>query len=155
MKTIKFLILGILLAAGFVALPASTASAALFDNSKQEACQGASLGDENSDACNSETGSEVNKVLATAINIFSMIIGVIAVIMIIIGGLRYITSGGDSAGVNGAKNTILYAIIGLVIVALAQVIVQFVLNRVDQSTKQSNSSIYRLAIADTKQSMVD
>src|SRR5690606_25355144 len=98
---------------------------------------------------------EVNKVLATAINIFSMIIGVIAVIMIIIGGLRYITSGGDSAGVNGAKNTILYAIIGLVIVALAQVIVQFVLNRVDQSTKQSNSSIYRLAIADTKQSMVD
>jgi hypothetical protein len=59
-----------------------------------------------------------------------VIVGVAAVIMIIIGGFRYITSSGDSASVNSAKNTILYAIIGLVIVALAQVIVRFVLNQV-------------------------
>jgi hypothetical protein len=53
----------------------------------------------------------------------------VAVVMIIIGGLKYITSGGDSGNVTGAKNTILYAIIGLVIVALAQFIVRFVLSK--------------------------
>lgn len=74
--------------------------------------------------------SSVNDIIATVINIFSLVVGVVSVIMIIIGGLKYITSGGDSGNVSGAKNTILYAIVGLVIVALAQVIVKFVLNRV-------------------------
>ncbi len=54
----------------------------------------------------------------------------ISVFMLIFGGLKYITSGGESSGITGAKNTILYAIIGLVVVGLAQIIVQFVLNRV-------------------------
>ena len=72
----------------------------------------------------------VNGIIRLVINIFSLIVGVIAVIMIIIGGLKYITSGGDSGNVTGAKNTILYAIIGLVIVALAQIIVRFVLQKV-------------------------
>jgi len=53
---------------------------------------------------------------------------VAAVIMIIVGGFRYITSGGDSTRVGGAKNTLIYAIVGLIIVALAQAIVHFVLN---------------------------
>ena len=61
------------------------------------------------------------------INIFSIVVGSVSVIMIIIGGFRYIISGGDSTGVSGAKNTILYAIVGLVIVLFAQVIVRFVL----------------------------
>lgn len=74
----------------------------------------------------------VNELIATVINIFSLIVGVVSVIMIIIGGLKYITSGGDSGNVSGAKNTILYAVIGLVIVALAQVIVRFVLSRVTE-----------------------
>lgn len=59
--------------------------------------------------------------------------GVVSVIMIIIGGLKYITSAGDSGNVSGAKNTILYAIIGLVIVALSQIIVRFVLAKVGES----------------------
>ena len=49
--------------------------------------------------------------------------------MIMVGGLKYMTSQGDSANVASAKNTILYAVIGLVVVALAQVIVKFVLDR--------------------------
>lgn len=80
-----------------------------------------------------DTGSAqgtVNSIIATVINIFSLVVGVVSVIMIIIGGLKYITSGGDTGNVSGAKNTILYAIVGLVIVALAQVIVKFVLNKV-------------------------
>ena len=82
--------------------------------------------------CINETAdadSQFNNIITQVINIFSIIVGVIAVIMIIYGGFRYITSGGDSGKVGDAKNTILYAIIGLVLVALAQFIVKFVLNR--------------------------
>ena len=61
------------------------------------------------------------------INIFSIVVGAVSVIMIIIGGFRYIISGGDSGGVSGAKNTILYAIVGLLIVLFAQVIIRFIL----------------------------
>lgn len=61
------------------------------------------------------------------INIFSVVVGAVSVIMIIIGGFRYIISGGDSAGVSSAKNTILYAVVGLVIVLFAQVIIRFIL----------------------------
>lgn len=80
-----------------------------------------------------EAGDRVNNIIKLVINIFSLVVGVISVIMIIIGGLKYITSGGDSGNVTGAKNTILYAIIGLVVVALAQVIVRFVLSRVSNT----------------------
>ena len=76
------------------------------------------------------SGTEENslKALATKIiNIFSIIVGIAAVIMIIYGGFRYITSGGDTGRVGNAKNTLIYAIIGLIIVALAQFIVNFVL----------------------------
>ena len=56
------------------------------------------------------------------------IVGIISVIMLIYGGLRYILSGGDSKKVTDAKNTILYAIIGLIISILAHAIVNFVIN---------------------------
>lgn len=62
------------------------------------------------------------------VNIFSIIVGVVAVIMIIYGGFRYITSGGDTGNVGNAKNTLIFAVVGLIIVALAQFIVHYVLN---------------------------
>lgn len=78
------------------------------------------------------TGSteKVNSTVALVINVFSWVVGVVAVIMIIVGGFKYITSGGDSGKITSAKNSIIYAIIGLVIVALAQIIVQFVLTKI-------------------------
>ncbi len=98
-------------------------------NIKSNLCAGASF--DASGTCDaadqSAAKTSITDYIATAINIFSVIVGVIAVVMIIIGGVKYITSGGDAGNVTGAKNTILYAIIGLVIVALSQVIVQFVL----------------------------
>ena len=100
---------------------------ALFEDSKQEACAGIQLSD--SATCDAKAGDKANNLLATGINILSFVVAVAAVIAIIIGGLRYVTSAGDSNSVNGAKNTILYAIIGLVVVAMAQIIVKFVLNR--------------------------
>jgi len=88
----------------------------------------------------SEAVSTVNNTITSVINIFSVFVGIIAVIMIIVGGYRYITSGGDSTKVTSAKNTLLYAIIGLVIVALAQVIAQFVLNKATTNTTSASSS---------------
>lgn len=61
-------------------------------------------------------------------NTILYIVGIIAVIMLIIGGIRYVVSGGDSKKVTDAKNTVLYAIIGLVICFLAFAIVNFVIN---------------------------
>lgn len=61
------------------------------------------------------------------VNILLFIIGAICVIMLIWGGIRYTTSGGASASVTAAKNTIMYAIIGLVIAFLAFAIVNWVL----------------------------
>lgn len=57
-------------------------------------------------------------------------VGIISVIMLIYGGLRYVLSGGDNKKVTDAKNTILYAIIGLIISILAYAIVNFVINAV-------------------------
>jgi hypothetical protein len=80
--------------------------------------------------CSTQDGTQnVNKVIKDVINFFSAIVGIVSVIMIIYGGFKYVTSGGDSGNVTGAKNTIIYAVIGLVIVAMAQFIVQFVLDK--------------------------
>lgn len=84
-------------------------------------------------AGDTEAQDSVNNIIATVINIFSVVVGVVAVIMIIFGGFKYITSGGDSGNISSAKNTILFAIVGLVIVALAQIVVRFVLARATET----------------------
>lgn len=63
-------------------------------------------------------------------NTILYIVGIVSVIMLIWGGIRYILSGGDNKKVTDAKNTILYAIIGLIIAILAFAIVNFVLNAI-------------------------
>jgi hypothetical protein len=66
--------------------------------------------------------------IQTVINVLLFIIGVVSVIMIIIGGIRYTISNGDSSQVTSAKNTILYAVIGLILALLAYAIVNFVID---------------------------
>lgn len=75
-------------------------------------------------------GSTVSSTVNTVINVAIGIIGLLAVIMIIIGGFQYTTSAGDSGKVTKAKNTIMYGVIGLVIALLAYAIVNFVLKNV-------------------------
>jgi hypothetical protein len=72
----------------------------------------------------------INSVIAAVVNVLSIVIGVVSVIMIMVGGFKYVTSNGDSNSVSSAKNTILYAIIGIVVAALAQVLVNFVLKKI-------------------------
>lgn len=65
-------------------------------------------------------------VFVTVTNILLFIIGAIAVIMLIVGGIRYVLSSGDQTAVANAKNTILYAIIGIIVAFLAYAAVGFV-----------------------------
>ena len=77
-------------------------------------------------------------------NTILYIVGIIAVIMLIIGGIKYVVSGGDSKKVTDAKNTVLYAIIGLVIAFLAFAIVNFVISALPSSedpNKQPETSL--------------
>ncbi len=127
MNKVKTLIVSTMMMLGLVAVPALTAPAAYAAdpvpaNNKTSACNGVTqIG---GGGCNN---SQFNNFIKDIINILLFLIGAIAVIMIIIGGLRYVTSGGDQGAITGAKNTILYAVIGLVIAVMAFAIVNFVL----------------------------
>lgn len=68
-----------------------------------------------------------NGIFKTITNVLLFIIGAISVIMLIIGGIRYTVSNGDSAAVTSAKNTILYAVIGIIVAILAYALVNFVI----------------------------
>ncbi len=70
-----------------------------------------------------------NGILTRAARLVMIVVGVTAVIMIIIGGIQYVMSSGDPTNVTNAKNTILYAIIGLVVALMAQGIITFVLEK--------------------------
>lgn len=78
---------------------------------------------------NPKTGKPVTLAdqIKTIVNTMLYVLGAIAVIMIVIGGIRYITSNGESANVTSAKNTILYAVVGLIVAILAYAIVNFVI----------------------------
>ena len=75
-----------------------------------------------------EGEADVNNVVQTIITILIWLVGVLAVIMIIYGGIIYTTSGGDPGKVKKGKDTIIYGIVGLIIAILAFVIVNFVIN---------------------------
>ena len=62
------------------------------------------------------------------INLLLYVLGAVAVIMIVIGGIKYTTSNGDSSAVTSAKNTIMYSVIGLIVAILAYAIVNFVID---------------------------
>lgn len=68
------------------------------------------------------------KGLSSILNIVFTILGLLSVIFIIIGGVKYTLSGGDSAGIKSAKETITYAIVGLIVALLAFGIVNYVLH---------------------------
>jgi hypothetical protein len=94
-------------------------------NFQSDACAGLS---QVGGSCKAK-GSSLDNLFKTIVQILGILAGVAAVIMIIVSGFRYITSGGDPQKVAGAKNALIYALVGLVIAALAQVIVHFVLGK--------------------------
>lgn len=119
MKRIKqiFVALALVLGLGAAFVPAPANAIDLFD----KGCQG-----QTSDVCTSVATDKAPDMVKNIINTLLYVLGIIAVIMIIIGGIRYVVSAGDSSAITAAKNTILYAVIGLVVAILAFAIVNFV-----------------------------
>jgi len=79
-------------------------------------------------------------VFAEISSVLLFIVGAIAVIMIVIGGLRYVISGGDASQVQAAKNTILYALVGIIVAILAYAAVNFVINSFVPGSSGNGSS---------------
>lgn len=73
-------------------------------------------------------GPTVEEVIQAITNLLLFIVGAAAVIFLIYGGIQYVTSGGDEGSTKSAKNTILYAIVGIIIAVAAYAIVNFVLD---------------------------
>ena len=125
--------------AGLLAVPALALSLALFTptvSTVSAACaDGATVAD--GVDCGSTSGTAKNLfgtggIFTTVINTLLFIIGALSVVMLIIGGIRYTVSGGTAAQVTAAKNTIMYALIGLVVAFLAYAIVNWVLGSISK-----------------------
>lgn len=131
------------LAVGVLGLNSSPSSAAAIN---ERVCSGINTvvegGDAvsgNTDCTGGEDGSDtLAKTINSVINLFSLVVGAASVIMIIYGGFKYITSGGSDDATKSAKNTILYALVGLIIVLLAQTIVKFVFSKATTLDSQAN-----------------
>ena len=130
--TLRNLMVSVLALVG-IALPFVYAAPVFAQTPQQAICEGVSIDQSGGSCTGNEAGGQVGRIIQIAIRIFQTIVGVISIFAIITAGLNYINSGGDSGKIKTAKDRILYAAIGLVVVALAQVIIQFVLNRVNES----------------------
>ena len=138
-KTIKTIIASALLLFAFASpvLAPAVANAALCDQGTSIAgCAGSGVTatDPTGGSTQGSAEDRVTKIAQDVIRIFSYVVGIISVIMVIVGGFQYVTSGGDSGKVTTAKNTIMYALIGIVIVALSQIMVNFVLAKFVSTT---------------------
>ena len=80
-----------------------------------------------SEVCKAQ-GDSLGPMIKTVINILLYVLGAIAVVMIVIGGIRYTTSNGEASGIKSAKDTILYSVIGLVVAIMSYTIVNFVVS---------------------------
>jgi hypothetical protein len=87
----------------------------------------------------SSTG--VTNIVSSVIVILSLILGVVAVIVIIFAGFKYVTSSGDAGKISSAKNTLIYALIGIVVAALAQFFVHFALHTTDTALNKTGSAL--------------
>lgn len=112
---------------GFGVLLQPAPAHAAFDKGLNEGSLSAQGKDQQGDASSLFGDGSNGGIFRTITNVMLFIIGAVSVIMLIIGGLRYVVSGGDSTAVQNAKNTILYAIVGIVVAILAFAVVNFVI----------------------------
>jgi nitrate/nitrite transporter NarK len=130
MKILQRLVIYAVLIGSFGAVfaLATPAYAGPFDDAKTEACKGADTSNGNN-GCDATAGTKLSVIIKNIINLLSIIVGIAAIIVIIVSGLRFITAGGDANSISSARNGVIYAVVGLIVAALAQVIVRFVLSK--------------------------
>lgn len=121
MKQLKLLIIALAFSLG-LAIPSALPAYAVevFD-----ACDDI----ENSAVCDASEDDDLPSMAMIIVNTMLVVLGMAAVVMIVIGGVYYATSGGDAAKIKTGKETILYAVVGLIVALLAFAIVNFVIGR--------------------------
>lgn len=104
-------------------MPAAAVAATTQTEAKNQVCAG--IG-----GCDNSGQRSVSDVVKLVVNILSTIVAVAAVLVIVFAGFRYVIAMGDSSKIASAKDTIVFALVGLIVAAMAQVIVRFVLNKI-------------------------
>lgn len=97
--------------------------------SLQDTCNESNSGDNLVCRSANNSNNNVNTLIRNIVNVLLFIIGAVAVVMLIWGGIRYVTSAGNASSVTAAKNIITYSIVGLVVAFLAYAIVNWVFTR--------------------------
>ena len=115
-KTLVAAVLSLAVAAAAVVMPIALPSASAQFKSGLDAARTQEM-----------STKPIGTTIGEVVNIFLYFVGAVAVIVVIWGGFQYITSSGDSQKATTAKNTIMYAVIGLVVAIFAYAIVNFVL----------------------------
>ena len=128
----SMLVLTVLGGMFFSSLPASAAinCAAPANAKEQIQCGACDAAGTTANCTPGNAPKSLSDTIAQVINIISVFAGAVAVVMIIVGGFRYVTSAGNAESAKSARSTLLYALIGLVIIAMAQIVVQFVIQNV-------------------------
>jgi len=122
-KRISLMLATLLMGFGLLA-PVTVGAATTQTDAKNKVCEG--IG-----GCTTPAGEKgIDDIVSLVVNILSTIVAVAAVLVIVFAGFRYVIAMGDSSKIASAKDTILFAIVGLIVAAMAQVIVRFVLNKV-------------------------
>ena len=123
MNKLKLILAGLLVVptVALAVAPAASAEGNLTLNSGVDSAQGDGVG---------QVSTDPESLVKKFVNIFLFAVGALSVIMLIWGGIRYTTSAGDSNKVQAAKNTVLYAIVGLVVAILAYAIVNMVISKI-------------------------
>jgi hypothetical protein len=80
--------------------------------------------------CDGVENGDLMPIIKTVINIMLFIVGILSVIMIVFGGIRYVTSAGNKTAVDSAKNTIIYSVVGLVVAIVAFALVNWVFSSI-------------------------
>lgn len=143
MKSIKRTLIAGMLLLGFsvssLALVNMPVSAAV--DPKQQACIGTGgTWNGSTNTCGSNAGTDdLTTVIGTIVNALLFIIGVLSVVMIIVGAIRYTVSNGDPKAAETGRNTIFYAVIGLVVAFLAYAIVNWVTGVFDPARSCTSS----------------
>lgn len=123
-----------------IAIVGSFITAAGIYENKAYADSAADLIKQGADSTGQQDSRSAGDIAKDVVNIMFFIVGIMAVIMIIWGGIRYVLSAGNSAALTSAKNTIMYAVIGLIVAILAYTIVNFVINTVSGNSGSSSSN---------------
>jgi hypothetical protein len=120
-QRISFIVLAVVAGIGLAALSTGHVSAIeVFNN-----CAGGG----NSSVCSSATTDKADSMVKIIINTLLSLLGIVSVIMIIVGAIRYTASAGDSSRVKAAKDTVMYSVVGLIVAILSFTIVNFVLDK--------------------------